>query len=247
MPIIIYSSLFRDALLVSALAAGFATYAQSAPLGGLDLEPSPISNTKLTWPDLSRGLDGHGRNTLKDLPITFEDDSVPSTEFEKRAVAPAAGVERQARGDYDFETDGVWVYGGEAEYDWANPKDYKVEQAGAGAERETWAAQIKATAALRARLGYKIGHTVIYAAAGPAVLSYGSASASRTGRASLSESKFHWGWSAAFGFEHEMSDQWEWNIAYRHANFSALDPSAVSSEGDGLETHEVLIGLAASF
>lgn len=152
------------------------------------------------------------------------------------------------------------VFGVEAEVNWADSSDLNsiassVGGPGGGATTEDAELDIGRTAAIRARIGYAMDRTLIYAAAGLARASYEGSVVRVVGGvpaglpAVWSDSAN--GWTIGVGVEHAFADRWVGRIDYRYSDFGDLDFGPVGVAGSqvvgNLTTHELRFGLAMRF
>jgi outer membrane immunogenic protein len=162
---------------------------------------------------------------------------------------------------YNWQRGASFVYGVEAEYNWANADGSDVITAPVGIRTltETVEANISRTAALRARIGYALDRTLVYATGGLAWIDQdGAYTGELTGRppSQIPWSGSHTGWTIGLGVERAFGDRWVGRIDYRYSDYGDIyySPFATSNIttpsndlSGSLTTQEVRVGMAMRF
>ena len=195
-----------------------------------------------------------------DLDIDYEEDN-GSTGFKSTASANASGAIAGLYGGYNWQRTGPWVYGIEGEINWAdanaNAREVVVVTPPLFPDPVLgeYKAEISATAAIRARIGYANKRDLFYGAIGLAYIGYESTyenpspavpSRNQTGRST--------GWSLGGGWERDFGNQWVGRIDYSYSDFgSDTIGSDTFENGNGFvfsgkdHTSEIRVGIARRF
>jgi len=117
---------------------------------------------------------------------------------------------------------------------------------------ETASAEIKYTAAVRARIGYAMGRYMPYIAAGVAIAKYDFDFITPAGHVYYQESETLTGWNIGFGSEYAATDNLLIRAEYRYsdfgsAGFSQPDFFSIEDAHINLATHDFRIGVAFKF
>ena len=175
----------------------------------------------------------------------------------RRSWSPSPeGVAGGIFAGYNWQKDSNFVFGVEAEYNWADAdgSDRVVSPTlGLGPVVDRIDVDINRTAAIRGRVGYAVDRTLLYVTAGWAWIDHdGAYTISVAGLTSnpRSWSRHDHGWTLGGGAEHAFTQNLVGRIDYRYSNFGEVDYGLVGPptylSGD-LETHDIRAGIAVRF
>lgn len=222
----------KTAIFAAALATG--AMAGAAFAGSFDAQPVPASD--YDWAGAYVGVQSGWIDS--NVHSVWSDTWYADPDAESGVTGLYAGINRQGRGRM--------VYGIEAEYNWADADgraDEMLDGAPSG-DDYVYGANIKETAAIRARLGYALGRTLVYGAAGLAYADY-DFNLSRYGSNYDGASEHAWGWTAGFGVERAFGERWVGRIDYRYTEFRTDEPLYYIK--NDMDISELRLGLAMRF
>jgi len=124
---------------------------------------------------------------------------------------------------YNWQT-GAWVFGVEAQGDWADLKGSNIANVPAGALSLTNQSKIDALGLFTGRVGYAWNNALLYVKGGAAVAndkynSYYTVS----GVPYASNSETRWGAVVGGGFEYGFTPNWSFGVEYNHAFLGSRD------------------------
>jgi outer membrane immunogenic protein len=226
---------------IAILAASMATAGGMAPAPAVEpvvvVEPAPLV---FDWTGAYVGLQYNLLNSNVDSTIGLFDEDY---EFGKNVDGQGFGI----YGGYNWQNS-AWVYGVDAEYNWVDADDDATIDIMPTSTTSTTSAEIEATGALRARVGYAAGRALFYGTAGLAYVDYEIRNV--TGGLADTEGTYNWGWTAGIGMEYAFTDNWIGRIDYRYSDYDGESGSFFDDSSDyeiDLDTSEVRVGVAYRF
>ena len=146
---------------------------------------------------------------------------------------------------------GQLVFGGEADWQWANLTGNSGAVAGAGGPF-TMSTTVKSYGSARGRLGFAVDHWLFFGTAGWAWGSW-STSYANTGFAPFftNSASSHTGWTAGAGLEYAFTNYLLGRVEYRYTNLGTVtyaDPPSNSSDlGNKVTINDIRAGLVFKF
>lgn len=191
-----------------------------------------------------------------DLTIDYQEQQ---GDFRSTASPDPDGAAGGIYGGYNWSGFSALVYGVEAEYNFLNADgsadEVEVVTKFPGLPLGSYETKINATSALRGRVGYIVGGTLLYGSLGIAYIDYDVDYIIPTEpllNRSYSEKDF--GWTVGFGAERHLTDNWIGRIDYRYSDFGDENIGSGSTgtqnftfDGTAFKTQEIRVGLAWKF
>ena len=192
-----------------------------------------------SWTGFYVGGDGgYGYATSSGTSVSI----IGTVPYSFNAHGPIAGG--FVGGNYQM---GQFVFGGEADWQWANLTGNSGSVAGA-----TMASTVKSYGSARGRLGFAVDHWLFFGTAGWAWGSW-STSYAATGFAPFftNSASSHTGWTAGAGLEYGFTNNLLGRVEYRYTNLGTktyADPATGSSDvGNKVVINDIRAGLAFKF
>jgi len=136
---------------------------------------------------------------------------------------------------------GSFVLGIEGDIEWS---DMNGDDAGVGGTLDV--VDIEWMASVRARAGFAINRTLIYATGGVA---FADITQSNIDGIPISFSETYTGWTAGAGLEYAFTDNFTGRVEYRYTDFGSQDylPVGIDPFSDDITMHAVRIGMTYKF
>jgi outer membrane immunogenic protein len=213
-------------LLATAL---FATMGTVAFAADLPIEPVPVLPPPVvfTWTGPYLGVAGGGAWGVSEIHI-------PGANSDEE-LEPGGGMVG-IFGGYNWQNASSWVFGAEADIEWANIED---ESSSGGVDVST---TMNWDASFRGRAGYAWDRALLYTTAGFAFA--GLEGDINPGPDSEST---EWGWTAGAGVDYAFSSGLFGRLEYRFTDLSDFDDDDDAGEVQDFRTHAIRAGLGWKF
>lgn len=214
----------------AALAGGMATEATAPVI----VEPTAVAPApQFNWTGGYVGIQAGAIKSSGDFEIDGFPD-VPTT-------LDGDGSEIGVFGGFNWQGGSSLVYGVEAEYDGEDEQgsnELDFTSLGPNFGTADLDIEIDRTAALRGRLGYSLGQTMVYATAGVAWVDYTISEGSEGNEYTET------GPTVGLGLEHAFGERWTARLDYRYSDFGDIEKNNASWD---LKTSEIRAGVAMRF
>lgn len=236
--------MLRKALLAAVSVAALTSAASAADLPSRKAPVyAPVAAAPIfTWTGFYVGVNGgYGWSSDKyGLGVTTVGYLPTKTKADGWFVGGTAG--------YNWQFANNLVVGVEGDYDWAGLKNSALCNGIAGTACKT---KIDALGSLRARLGYAMGNTLVYATGGLGYEHLKASIADPVGGYFGASNKSRWGWTLGAGVEYALTRNWSVKGEYMYYNFGkknyTFDAAALEIGRAKNDIHTVKLGVNYRF
>jgi outer membrane immunogenic protein len=222
--------------------------AMAADLSRPTAAPAPVYSkapmmAPFSWTGFYVGGDGgYGYATSSGSIVNTLGVSVP---YSFNVNGPIAGG--FVGGNYQM---GQYVFGAEADWQWANLTGNSGAVAGFGGGTVNVATTVKSYGSARGRLGYAVDHWLFFGTAGWAWGTWSTSYASGGPVLATDSATGSKGWTAGAGVEYAFTNNLLGRVEYRYTNLGTVSfvaPGIMSDPGNKVTISDIRAGLAFKF